>query len=162
MEMAGVMSQSIQIDDGFLAREEEIKSRLVTENKVRNCTKEVESFYLVSTYLEFLKIIKIMYIAQMFHDFHVSSQMPVQGLRDMLEISRKSGSLSNPLVGPKKVSRGCQTDDLPEEPACCPTAGDPAGLDSTAAQEVTFPSQIKTNLYSINFLSSPKPRCVGA
>ena len=36
MEMAGVMSQSIQIDDGFLAREEEIKSRLVTENKVRN------------------------------------------------------------------------------------------------------------------------------
>ena len=35
MEMAGVMSQSIQIDDGFLAREEEIRSRLVTENKVR-------------------------------------------------------------------------------------------------------------------------------
>ena len=35
MEMAGVMSQSIKIDDGFLAREEEIRSRLVTENKVR-------------------------------------------------------------------------------------------------------------------------------
>ena len=34
MEMAGVMSQSIKIDDGFLAREEEIRSRLVTENKV--------------------------------------------------------------------------------------------------------------------------------
>ena len=62
--------------------------------------------------------------------------MALQGLRDMLEISRKSGSLSNPLVGPKKVSRGCQTDDLPEEPVCCPTASNSAGLDPSTGQEV--------------------------
>ena len=62
MEMAGVMSQSIQIDDGFLAREEEIRSRLVTENKVRNCTKDVGG---LSTNLKFLKIIA--YVTQMFH-----------------------------------------------------------------------------------------------
>jgi len=112
MEMAGVMSQSIQIDDGFLAREEEIKSRLVTENK---------------------------------------------GLRDMLEISRKSGSLSNPLVGPKKVSRSCQTDDLPQEPACCPTAGIPAGLDSSISQEDVASSRVTDNGSRTNSESSPSP-----
>ena len=72
----------------------------------------------------------------------------MQGLRDMLEISRKSGSLSNPLVGPKKVSRSCQTDDLPQEPVCCPTAGIPAGLDSSISQEVTLSSQI----YRVSYL----------
>ena len=43
MEMAGVMSRSIKIDDGFLAREEEVKSRLVTENKVR--TRKIVAFW---------------------------------------------------------------------------------------------------------------------
>jgi len=113
MEMAGVMSQSIKIDDGFLAREEEIRSRLVTENK---------------------------------------------GLRDMLEISRKSGSLSNPLVGPKRVSRGCQTEDPPEEPpACCPTAEVPAGLDSSTAMEDSASSRVTDNGSRTNSESSPSP-----
>ena len=60
----------------------------------------------------------------------------MQGLRDMLEISRKSGSLSNPLVGPKKVSRGCQTDDLPEEPVFPFAAKNSADLLSSAILEV--------------------------
>jgi hypothetical protein len=34
VEMAGVMSKSIQIDDDYSAKEQEIRSRLVTENKV--------------------------------------------------------------------------------------------------------------------------------
>ena len=62
---------------------------------------------------------------------------PMQGLRDMLEISRKSGSLSNPLVGPKKVSRGCQTDDPPEESVFPSAASNPGDLSSTAILEVT-------------------------
>jgi len=111
MEMAGVMSQSIQIDDGFLAREEEIRSRLVTENK---------------------------------------------GLRDMLEISRKSGSLSNPLVGPKKVSRGCQTDDPPEEPVLPSAASNPGDLSSSAILEDSGSSRVNNN-GSRNNESSPSP-----
>ena len=34
----------------------------------------------------------------------------LQGLREMLEISHRNGSYSDPLIGPKMVTRGCQTE----------------------------------------------------
>ena len=38
-EMASVMTKSIQLDEEFAAKDEEVKSRLVTENKVRRKNK---------------------------------------------------------------------------------------------------------------------------
>jgi len=35
-----------------------------------------------------------------------------KGLREMLEISHRSGSYTNPLLGPRLVSASCQTDDI--------------------------------------------------
>lgn len=67
-EMAGVMQRSMQIDEENQAREQELMSRLITENK---------------------------------------------GLREMLEISFRNGSYTDPLVGPKMVTRSCQTEQPP-------------------------------------------------
>ena len=39
----------------------------------------------------------------------------LQGLREMLEISHRNGSYSNPLVGPRLVSTSCQTEELISE-----------------------------------------------
>lgn len=65
-EMASVMQKSIQLDDQVSAKEREVRTRLITENK---------------------------------------------GLREMLEISRANGSLQNPIIEPRLVSNGVQTDD---------------------------------------------------
>eukprot|EP00095_Tigriopus_kingsejongensis_P005274 maker-scaffold464_size163657-snap-gene-0.35 protein:Tk05274 transcript:maker-scaffold464_size163657-snap-gene-0.35-mRNA-1 annotation:"myb-like protein x-like" len=65
LEMAGVMQNSIRIDDEHQVRDQEIRTRLLTENK---------------------------------------------GLRELLEISRRNGSATRPLLEPKCVSRQCQTD----------------------------------------------------
>ena len=39
-----------------------------------------------------------------------------QGLREMLEISHRNGSYSNPLLGPRLVSTSCQTDETSTQP----------------------------------------------
>lgn len=64
-EMAAVMNQSIRLDDQAQSQEQEVMSRLITENK---------------------------------------------GLREMLEISHRNGSYSDPLVGPRLATKECQTD----------------------------------------------------
>jgi len=64
-EMATVMNRSIELDDRAQSQEQEIMSRLITENK---------------------------------------------GLREMLEISRRNGSHSDPLARPRQSTKECQTD----------------------------------------------------
>ena len=39
----------------------------------------------------------------------------------MLEISARNGSRSDPLIGPKVTSRGCQTDDLVQDVSIPPS-----------------------------------------
>jgi len=65
-EMAAVMNHAIRIDEQAQSQEQEVMSRLITENK---------------------------------------------GLREMLEISCRNGSYSDPLCGPRLTSKECQTDD---------------------------------------------------
>lgn len=77
-EMAAVMNQSIRLDDQAQSQEQEVMSRLITENK---------------------------------------------GLREMLEISHRNGSYSDPLVGPRLATKECQT----EQPLSISNGGGGAG-----------------------------------
>ena len=116
-EMANVMQKSIQIDEQSINKEQELMARLVTENKVRffvthfrvfsaqeSRNKKVGSgMAVVSNWRHGQKVTK-----NGFHYCYFISYL--QGLREMLEISNKNGSYSNPCVGPRLVSTGCQTE----------------------------------------------------
>jgi len=115
-EMAGIMQKSIAIDDVEAARQREAQARLVTENKVsKNVDERIDDHFLF-----------------------------FQGLRDLLEISKRNGSLAHPIVGPKLVSRSCQTDPPVEETAGIATASPPRlplAMDaSTSAHSSSSPS----------------------
>ena len=131
-EMANVMQKSIQIDEESINKEKELLARLVTENKVRffvthfrvfsaqeSRNKKVGSgMAVVSNWGHGEKVTK-----NGFHYCYFISYL--QGLREMLEISNKNGSYSNPCVGPRLVSTGCQTEVAEAPPfTASPASGD--------------------------------------
>lgn len=93
-EMAAVMNQATRLDDQAQSQEQEVMSRLITENK---------------------------------------------GLREMLEISHRNGSYSDPLVGPRLATKECQTDiKLFQPPSSTATpggAGAPPSAPSSSAAD---------------------------
>ncbi len=101
------MQKSIQLDEATAAKDHEVRSRLVTENKVR-------LFLGSNRQAKPLPDMKTL----------VFSPVHMQGLREMLEISRRSGTSADPIVGPKMVSRECQT-EKEELAADLPSSGNP-------------------------------------
>ncbi len=51
----------------------------------------------------------------------------------MLEISRRNGTHVDPIVGPRLVSRECQTDEVPGDPTTSRSCFPPPGTAAAAA-----------------------------
>jgi len=65
-----------------------------------------------------------------------------KGLREMLEISAKNGSKTDPLIGPKVVSRSCQTDGLEYDPTSLILTNNVSGLSQSDTDRILDSNQL--------------------